>query len=177
MDHCKNRRLISSTTVGRAVTTSLDNLLTWTGVNGSEIEFNNIKHEYELLSPLNDAKGKWISKHSVNRYRDWDELRYSFRSLDRYAKGFINKIQLLVNSVHNSTDAERNDLRPQRPTWLADDAKTRRKVEVLAQEDFFAEEQKQCAPSFDSVSIESQIHMTPSDVDQVCVNFPNRIFS
>lgn len=148
--------------------TGQDNQLTLLlGVNGSETEFNEIKHEYEVKSPLNDANSEWISKHSVNRYRDWDELRYSFRSLDLYAKNFVNKIQLLVNSVRNASDADQYSLRPQRPNWLKDNAETRENVQLLAQEDFFAEEAKECVPSFDSVSIESQIHMTPSNVDQV----------
>lgn len=103
----------------------------------------------------------------MNRYRDWDELKYSIRSLDKYAKPFINKIQLLVNSVYNGTDDDSQSLRPQRPNWLRDDEETRRNVQILAQEDFFDETEKQCLPSFDSVSIESQIHMTPSNVDQL----------
>lgn len=108
-----------------------------------------------------------MSKHSINRYRDWDELRYSFRSLDRYAKSFINKVQLLVNSVENESAVEASRYAPQRPHWLKDDNETRRNVQVLRQEDFFAETAKQCLPSFDSVSIETQIHNTPSSVDQL----------
>lgn len=136
-------------------------------MNGSETEFNDIKHKYELSSPLNRPDGKWISQHSVNRYRDWDELKYSFRSLEQYAQPFTNKIQLLVNSVYNRSDADPEALRPQRPNWLKDDIKTRQNVQILAQEDFFGEVEKQCLPSFDSVSIESQIHKTPSSVDRL----------
>ena len=76
------------------------------GVNGSEDDFKSIRRKYELTSPLNDEEGKWISNHSINRYRDWDELRYSFRSLDKYAKNFPNKIQLLVNSVGTAQRAK-----------------------------------------------------------------------
>lgn len=115
---------------------------------------------------MNDAAGKWISRHSINRYRDWDELKYSFRSLDQYAKPFVNKIQLLVNSVYNASNNTGLSLRPQRPNWLKDDSETRENVQVLAQEDFFGENEKQCLPTFDSVSIESQLHMTPSNVDR-----------
>lgn len=108
-----------------------------------------------------------MSEHSINRYRDWDELKYSFRSIDRYAKSFTNKIQLLVNSVQNDTDPQSEVLRPQRPNWLKNDEATRDHVEILAQEDFFANSEKDCLPSFDSLSIETQIHNTPSDVDQL----------
>ena len=142
-------------------------MLTTSGVNGSEKEFKNIKRKYELLSPLNDKAGRWISKHSINRYRDWDELRYSFRSLDKYAKSFINKIQLLVNSVPYTSAPAADTYRPQRPTWLKDDDETHRNVQILPQEDFYAETERQCLPSFDSVSIETQLHNTPSSVDQL----------
>lgn len=137
------------------------------GVNGSEDEFNEIKRRYEISSPLNRPDGQWISQHSVNRYRDWDELKYSFRSLEQHAQPFINKIQLLVNSVYNKSDAHPGSLRPQRPNWLKDDEETNKRVQVLPQEDFFGESERQCLPSFDSVSIESQIHRTPSEVDQL----------
>lgn len=143
------------------------NVLITLGVNGSEKEFKDIKRKYELLSPLNDEEGRWISKHSINRYRDWDELRYSFRSLDRYAKSFTNKIQLLVNSVPPTSAPTEDAYRPQRPTWLKDDHETRQNVHILRQEDFFAGTERQCLPSFDSVSIETQLHNTPSNVDQL----------
>jgi hypothetical protein len=133
------------------------------GVNGSEDGFKSIKHKYELDSKLNDKEGKWISQHSINRYRDWDELRYSFRSLDAYARNFTNKIQILTNSVNENMKG----LRPQRPGWLKDNVATQKHVEVLAQEDFFDTTAAECVPSFDSLSIESQIHNTPSHVDQM----------
>ncbi|KAI2636271.1 hypothetical protein GGS26DRAFT_581180 [Hypomontagnella submonticulosa] len=151
---------------GPLVEPKIDFVYNW--VNGSDDAFNEIRHEYELKSPLNDAEGKWISQHSVNRYRDWDELRYSFRSLDTYAKGFINKIQLLVNSVGNSSyQKDGGDMRPQRPTWLKNDEETSQHVQILPHESFFSEQAKKCLPTFNSLTIESQIHMTPSSTDQL----------
>lgn len=108
-----------------------------------------------------------MSEHSINRYRDWDELRYSFRSLDAYARNFTNKIQVLTNSVPISASESTSRLQPQRPVWLKHDAVTREHVEVLSQEEFFEPRAAQCVPSFDSLSIESQIHNTPSSVDQM----------
>lgn len=137
------------------------------GVNGSEDEFKSIRHKYELVSPLNDADGKWISQHSINRYRDWDELRYSFRSLDRYARNITNKIQILTNSVSDNIESEIESFRPQRPTWLKEDNTTQQHVEILSQEDFFKGTASECLPSFDSLSIETQIYNTPSTVDQL----------
>lgn len=112
-------------------------------------------------------EGKWISEHSINRYRDWDELRYSFRSLERYARNFTNKIQILTNSIGEDTENETDSIRPQRPAWLKNDTATRQHVEVLSQENFFDQTASECVPSFDSLSIETQIHNTPSDIDQL----------
>ncbi|TID27880.1 putative udp-glucose 4-epimerase protein [Venturia nashicola] len=143
----------------------LDFVYNW--VNGSEDGFKSIKHKYELDSRLNDKAGKWISEHSINRYRDWDELRYSFRSLDAYARNFTNKIQILTNSVPMSANESTLKSHPQRPRWLKHNAATQKHVEILSQEDFFDPVAAQCLPSFDSLSIESQIHNTPSTVDQM----------
>ncbi|KAI1741286.1 hypothetical protein F4680DRAFT_416284 [Xylaria scruposa] len=145
---------------------TLDFVYNW--VNGSDEAFRRGLHTYEQQSPLNDAQGIWISRHSMNRYRDWDELRYSMRSLHTHAGNFINKIQLLVNSVENDTVAsDGTAMQPQRPAWLRDDDETNRVVEVLDQESFFGEKEKACLPTFNSLSIESQIYMTRSTTDHM----------
>ncbi|KAI0431247.1 hypothetical protein F5Y09DRAFT_355166 [Xylaria sp. FL1042] len=144
----------------------LDFVYNW--VNGSEEAFKRSMHVYERQSPLNDAQGIWISQHSMNRYRDWDELRYSLRSLNAHARKFINKIQLLVNSVEDNAVASGSaDMLPQRPVWLSDNDETNGIVQVLSQESFFGEKEKECLPTFNSLSIESQIYMTPSTTDQM----------
>lgn len=149
---------------GQFDTPKIDFVYNW--VNGSEEAFKESRHQYELKSPLNDKEGKWISQHSTNRYRDWGELRYSLRSLDQYAAGFINKIQILVNSVKANRDGA-VELRPQRPAWLRDDEETDKHVQVLGQESFFREEEQQCLPTFNSLAIESELYMTPSTTDQL----------
>lgn len=144
----------------------IDFVYNW--VNGSDEAFKDVRRNFELESPLNDKEGNWISQHSINRYRDWDELRYSLRSLDVYAKGFINKIQLLVNSVGGASyEKSGKHMHPQRPTWLKDDENTNDHVQVLNHESFFREQEKQCLPTFNSLSIESQIFMTPSTTDHL----------
>ncbi|KAI1846227.1 hypothetical protein JX265_010604 [Neoarthrinium moseri] len=145
----------------------IDFVYNW--VNGTEDAFKSIRHSFEVQSPLNDAAGNWIAQHSINRYRDWDELKYSMRSLDTYAKGFINKIQILVNSVSSNSKyhPDGTDMYPQRPTWLKNDTPTNNFVQILPHESFFEEAGKQCLPTFNSLSIESQIHMTPSTTDRL----------
>lgn len=83
----------------------LEHWLTCKGVNGSELAFQQTIYPYEVNSTLNDAEGKWLESHRINRYRDWDELRYSIRSVEKYASKFRNKIQLLVNAIADPKDA------------------------------------------------------------------------
>lgn len=122
-------------------------------------------HRYEIESSLNDKEGNWMASHGLNRYREWDELRYSMRSIERYAKSFMNRIQILVNTIElplsNLTRVPL--MEKQRPYWLKDILK----VQVLSQEDFFGTEAMKCLPSFDSLTIENQLYNAKSDTDRV----------
>jgi hypothetical protein len=133
-------------------------------VNGSEQEFQDTKRPYELNSVLNDVEGTWMKSHGKNRYRDWDELRYSLRSIEKYAGNFRNKIQILVNSVNGTEDGK------QIPWWLNAEQSTSETVQVLAQEEFFDQEKHVCLPTFNSLTMENQIFNTPSNVDHVRQN-------
>jgi len=110
----------------------------------------------------------------VNRYRDWDELRYSIRSVEKYASGFRNKIQILVNAIADPMEAASATVENpakiggrQKPLWLNDDKYTQETVQVLSQEDFFDENEQGCLPTFNSLTIENQIFNTKSDTDRV----------
>jgi hypothetical protein len=144
------------------------------GVNGSDTTFQETIYPYEINSTLNDKEGRWLESHRVNRYRDWDELRYSIRSVEKYASNFRNKIQLLVNSVANPLEAQAANVEEpaeivgkQRPLWLKDDEATNDVVQILSQEDFFNETEQGCLPTFNSLTIENQIFNTKSDTDRV----------
>ena len=146
-------------------------------MNGSEEAFQETIYPYEVNSTLNDPEGKWLESHRVNRYRDWDELRYSIRSVEKYAGSFRNKIQLLVNAVANPKDAANATVENpasivgrQRPLWLKKDAHTKDVVQVLSQEDFFDEAEQGCLPTFNSLTIENQIFNTESETDRVRCN-------
>jgi hypothetical protein len=136
------------------------------GVNGSQPELVTTMRPYEMASTLNDDEGVWITSHGSNRYREWDELRYSMRSVERYAGTFINRIQILVNAFeersHNGTQVQR--MGKQQPHWLEGDT---RQVQVLSQEEFFGPEERKCLPSFDSLTIENQLYNTRSETDRV----------
>ena len=136
-----------------------------TGVNGSEEDFQKTIRPWEERSVLNDPDGKWINSHGVNRYRDWDELRYSFRSIERNAGHFLNKVKVLVNSIYEAGVP----VRKQSPTWLAvEDPKVLQTVQIVSQEEMFETDKAVCLPTFNSLTIENQMFNTESEVDQVC---------
>ncbi|KAF2015632.1 hypothetical protein BU24DRAFT_346597 [Aaosphaeria arxii CBS 175.79] len=142
----------------------IDFVYTW--VNGSQSEFVSTMKPYELNSTLNDPEGVWIASHSTNRYREWNELRYSMRSVEKYAGDFTNRIQILVNAFENEQeDAEQpRTMGKQRPHWLRDDNP---QVQVLSQEEFFGPDERKCLPTFDSLTIENQLYNTKSETDRL----------
>ncbi|KAF2788666.1 hypothetical protein K505DRAFT_378744 [Melanomma pulvis-pyrius CBS 109.77] len=142
----------------------IDFVYNW--VNGSQPELTATMHPYELNSTLNDPEGVWIASHGSNRYREWDELRYSMRSVEKYAGHFTNRIQILVNAFKNTKTDETlpTTYGKQRPNWLRDDIE---KVQVLSQEEFFGPDERKCLPSFDSLTIENQLYNTKSEVDRL----------
>ena len=126
-------------------------------------------HPYEANSSLNDPDGEWIKSHSSNRYREWDELRYSMRSVEKYAGNFTNRIQILVNAFRylSANYSQPVMYGKQRPHWLRDDIGT---VEILSQEDFFGPDEKKCLPTFNSLTIENQLYNTKSETDRVSLD-------
>lgn len=122
-------------------------------------------HPYEVNSTLNDDEGVWLASHGSNRYREWDELRYSMRSVEKYAGSFANRIQILVNAFEERSHdgSQIVNMGKQRPHWLKDVEQ----VQVLSQEEFFGPEERKCLPSFDSLTIENQLYNTKSETDRV----------
>jgi hypothetical protein len=149
-------------------------MLTIIGVNGSDKAFTDTMSPYEVNSTLNDLEGKWFQSHRINRYRDWDELRYSIRSVEKYAQNVRNKIQILVNSVGTEGVADKASPEypatitgKQIPTWLNKNKNTKDVVQIIPQEEFFDESEQGCLPTFNSLTIENQIFNTKSTVDRV----------
>jgi hypothetical protein len=134
-------------------------------------------YPYEVNSTLNDAEGTWLQSHRMNRYRDWDELRFSIRTVEKYAPKIRNKIQILVNSVGTEGIADKaSPEKPakitgrQSPLWLNDHENTNNIIQIIPHEEFFDESEQGCLPTFNSLTIESQIFNTKSTVDRVCEN-------
>ena len=128
---------------------------------------------YELNSSLNDPDGVWMGSHGTNRYREWNELRYSIRSVEKFAGSFVNRIQILVNAfqTHNSGDRYAT-MGKQKPHWLKNNLE---KVQILSQEEFFGPEERKCLPSFDSLTIENQLYNTKSETERVSIDFEGQL--
>ena len=136
----------------------IDFLYTW--VNGSEAAFSELKEAYIHNSTLKDELLEKFS--GTNRYRDWEELRYSIRSVEKYAP-FKNNIHVLVNSVKGST----GNIYKQMPGWLSRRAKVQKSIKVTSQEEFFEPDKRGCLPTFNSLTIENQLYNIDSDTDRL----------
>jgi len=157
--------------------------LVYTWVNGSEPELETMKAHYQALSPLFKNLKKLPEKHNrpgrqhgrgrgrkrdlgadqtMNRFRDMNELKYSVRSVAQYAtSGMFRKIFILTTEVVNSVSGNK---RGQVPQWL-DREKAKGMVELVPHRMVYDDEN--FLPSFNSLSIESQIHHIPGMADIV----------
>jgi len=139
----------------------IDFVYTW--VNGSDTEFKTTRQWYEENSTLNDPQGAWLSRHGENRYRDWDELRYSVRSVETMA-AFRNKFFILSNAVRDQVTRK---LKRMTPSWLNGSPASLEDFIIVVQQDYFEEQKTGCIPAFNSLTIENQMYNIKSDVDPI----------
>lgn len=106
----------------------IDFVVTW--VDGSDPIWQKVKNQYS-------AEG---ADTRVTRYRDWDQLKYWFRAVEKYAPW--------VNKVHFVTFGHL-------PQWLNTDNP---KLNIVRHEDFIP---KEFLPVFNSCAIEVNLHRIP----------------
>lgn len=104
-------------------------------VDGSDPEWQCIKAKY------NNGPKKKPDADSNNRYSDHNELKYSLRSVWKYAS-FVNHIYIVTMN--------------QRPVWLADHPK----ITIIDHKDIF--KNKENLPCFNSMAIECHLHFIPN---------------
>ncbi|CAG8718616.1 13148_t:CDS:2 [Gigaspora margarita] len=126
--------------------------IVYTWVNGSEDNYKMMQNTYKKKSGLN------IPEHY---YRDYDELRYSIRSVETFFKDYINKIYIIVTDLENGT--------MQLPSWLNTDwinpVTGDSRVELVKHTDIFTD--ITVLPTFNSLAIESQMMNIPNLLNQV----------
>ncbi|KAK8790856.1 hypothetical protein WA158_005487 [Blastocystis sp. Blastoise] len=123
---------------------AIDVVYTW--VNGSDPIWFKQMYEYKkqyLHEKLHDNETLEMEDMAIsqNRYRDNNELKYSFRSLFTYAP-WIRKVYLVTNG--------------QIPSWLDINNK---KIQVVTHEEIFTN--KTHLPTFSSPAIETHLHQIP----------------
>ncbi|ORY85010.1 hypothetical protein BCR37DRAFT_256822 [Protomyces lactucae-debilis] len=128
--------------------------LVYTWANGSAADFQAHKAPYdEVYATLHqDRLPEWQLAQG-SRHRSWDELRYSIRSAVRFAPTWLSRILIVSKRLRSM---ETGETYVQQPEWLdatVSDAEVQ--VEVVADEDIM--DHPQCAPTFNSVSVESQL--------------------
>ncbi|KAF8982005.1 hypothetical protein BGZ46_001964 [Entomortierella lignicola] len=129
-----------------------DIIYTW--VNGSDPDLQDLRQNFQANSSVYAKVGnpKDVSSATAKRFRDMDELRYSFRSIADYARDMYRNIHLLVTEVKPGQG--------QIPDWLSPDLDRVRPVPHSA---IF--QNSSHLPSFNSLSIESQMHHIPGITD------------
>lgn len=114
----------------------IDAVYTW--VNGSDPEWLKQMLSYRNQSEVNDVMNSSISP---SRFRDNDELKYSLRSLEKFAP-WIHKVFIVTNG--------------QVPSWLD---VNNPKVEIVTHAQIFRNPND--LPTFSSAAIEMNLHHIP----------------
>ncbi|MDY5989705.1 MAG: Stealth CR1 domain-containing protein [Coprococcus catus] len=116
----------------------IDFVIAW--VDGNDVEWQKEKNRY--LHP--DDDGSQFDA-SATRYRDWENLRYWFRAVDKYAP-WVRKIHLITCG--------------HKPEWLNTEAP---KLHLVKHSDYIPEEY---LPTFSSHPIELNLHRIPGLSEQ-----------
>lgn len=115
---------------------SIDVVYLW--VNGDDSTWQKIKAECDLKYTGKERKPDAIAN---NRYSDHNELKYSLRSVWKYAS-FVNHIYIVTMN--------------QRPAWLKDHPQ----ITIIDHKDIFKNQDD--LPTFNSMAIESNLHRIPN---------------
>lgn len=130
--------------------------LVYTWVDGSDPEFQRTKRKYQQQE---QPKSKYSTE--TNRFRDLDELKYSIRTVLKFAP-FIRKIFLVTNG--------------QRPTWLKNlNPTTVPPIELITHRQIFPEPQANYLPTFNSIAIEANLHRIPG-LSEYFIYFNDDVF-
>ncbi|MBR1792259.1 MAG: Stealth CR1 domain-containing protein [Bacteroidales bacterium] len=113
----------------------IDVVIPW--VDGSDSEW--------LMSYSNHANEAGRDSNSAVRYRDWDNLQYLFRGIEKFMP-WVRTVHLVTNG--------------QRPAWLNMEAE---KLHFVCHEEFIPSD---CLPTFSVRPIELNIHRIPGLADR-----------
>ncbi|CAG8468709.1 9889_t:CDS:2, partial [Acaulospora colombiana] len=140
--------------------------IVYTWVNGSD------ERHQELRKIYYNGDGHKAAN-SENRYRDYDELRYSVRSVEMFLGRFVNKIFIIATDFDKEevTKKGRTQLSEimQVPRWLnttwKDCVTGEPRVQMVKHSEIFTD--RSLLPTFNSLAIESQMMNIRNLSDQV----------
>ncbi|KAG0368369.1 Xanthine phosphoribosyltransferase 1 [Mortierella sp. AD032] len=140
---------------------------------------------HNRLSPNHEPPvvGNRSGDQTIHRFRDNNELKYSLRSIAQYVpKDMVNRIHILTTEVPDTNDRnaasdsagqeQEHKLVGQVPHWL-DLNKVGDKIRLVKHREIF--DDASVLPSFNSLSIESQMHHIP-DLADTFIYFNDDIF-
>ncbi|KAF9211515.1 Xanthine phosphoribosyltransferase 1 [Podila verticillata] len=181
--------------VGQELAQSLHFDLVYTWVNGSDPSLALLKKKYQDLSPMfnlvpvnqsatttrgrmdwimNDNRkdrGPKVDTEAINRHRDMNELQYSVRSIaENTSPGLIHRIHILTTSVPDEFNEKRTI--GQIPAWL-DLHPGQETIRLVEHKNIY--DNLSVLPSFNSLSIESQMHHTP-DLSEIFIYLNDDFF-
>jgi hypothetical protein len=73
----------------------IDFVIPW--VNGGDLEWQKEKEKYWIK----EGNTPFLDGNQASRFRDWDNLRYWFRGVEKFTHGLIRYILLLVGIFRN----------------------------------------------------------------------------
>ena len=114
----------------------IDVVYTW--VNGSDSHFQDTMAQFRVRQDISGNKMQGSVKNESNRFRDNDELRYSLRSLIRYAP-WVRRVYIVTNG--------------QVPQWLDTEHP---RLQIVTHQEIFLNEAH--LPTFSSPAIEAHLH-------------------
>ena len=164
---------------------TLDIVYTW--VNGTDATLKDVKEKFKETSelflyfknatrPTNGpntnpknreppAVGNGKGDQTIHRFRDNNELKYSLRSIAEYVpKRMLGRIHILTTEVPDNRTGQ--DV-GQVPEWL-DLGKVGERVRLVKHREVY--DDASVLPSFNSLSIESQMHHVPHLADTVSLS-------
>jgi len=125
----------------------IDIVITW--VDGNDSKWREQKEKYErLIKKVN------LTSNSNARYRDWDNIQYIFRGIEKYMP-WINKVHFVTYG--------------HLPSWINTNCK---KLNIVNHKDFIP---KEYLPTFNSNAIELNFHRIPGLAEQF-INFNDDTF-
>ena len=135
-------------------------VVVYTWVNGSDHYYQAMKTKYRNGTM------------NLNRFRDFDELRHSIRSVTKHIKSWIDRI-IVIAADYRDIEIDRRTLHGQIPTWL-NQSHHEKILDMIYHDELFQDQS--ALPTFNSVAIETQLAQLKNIDDKIILYFNDDCF-